>query len=183
MTSNPNRRGILGVLVVGCSAVTVVALCLAVYTFHRLDRLVENAPQESASGVSGNQQEGAPYPADMEHLDQILSLKGGQTLPEGAHVVSVKPATNFARVFPGGWGYVIACTATDSSIRAYVTERTGDPGELIERYPTALKVEGGLEDIDLSEISNPWNCGLGQANVLLERPLGRGWLVIRGGPR
>jgi len=77
----------------------------------------------------------------------------------------------------------IAFTATDSSIRAYVTERTGDPGELIERYPTALKVEGGLEDIDLSEISDPWNCGLGKANVLLERPLGRGWLVIQGGPR
>ena len=119
----------------------------------------------------------------MEHLDQIPSLKGGQTLPEGAHVVSIRPATNFARVFPGGWGYVIAFTATDSSIRAYVTERTGNPGELIERYPTALKVEGGLEDIDLSEISDPWNCGLGKANVLLERPLGRGWLVIQGGPR
>jgi hypothetical protein len=119
----------------------------------------------------------------MEHLDQILSLKGGQTLPEGAHVVSVKPATNFARVFPGGWGYVVAFTATDSSIRDYVTERTGNPGELIERYPAALKIEGGLEDIDLSDISNPWNCGLGQANVLLERPLGRGWLVIQGGPR
>ena len=125
--------------------------------------------QPSASALPSNQQEGAPYPADMEHLDQILSLKGGQTLPEGAHVVSVKPATNFARVFPGGWGYVIAFTATDSSI--------------IERYPAALKVEGGLEDIDLSDISNPWNCGLGQANVLLERPLGRGWLVILGGPR
>ena len=137
----------------------------------------------SASALPSNQQEGAPYPADMEHLDQILSLKGGQTLPEGAHVVSVKPAPNFARVFPGGWGYVIAFTATDSSIRAYVTERTGNPGELIERYPTALKVEGGLEDIDLSEISDPWNCGLGRANVLLERPLGRGWLVIQGGSR
>ena len=138
--------------------------------------------QPSASALPSNQQEGAPYPADMEHLDQILSLKGGQTLPEGAHVVSVKPAPNFARVFPGGWGYVIAFTATDSSIRAYVTERTGNPGELIERYPTALKIEGGLEDIDLSDISDPWNCGLGKANVLLERPLGRGWLVIQGGP-
>ena len=70
---------------------------------------------------------------------RFYRLKGGQTLPEGAHVVSVKPATNFARVFPGGWGYVIAFTATDSSIRAYVTERTGNPGELIERYPAALK--------------------------------------------
>ena len=183
MTSKLNRRGILKVLVLGCSAVIVATLCLGAYTFHRLNRLVENYPQESASGVSGNQQEGAPYPADMEHLDQILSLKGGQTLPEGAHVVSVRPATNFARVFPGGWGYVVAFSATDSSIRAYVTERTGNPGELIERYPTALKAEGGLEDIDLSDISKPWNCGLGQANVLLERPLGRGWLVIRGGPR
>ena len=81
MTSKPNRRGILRVLVVGCSAVMVATLCLGAYIFHRLNRLVEDTPQESASGVSGNQQEGAPYPADMEHLDQILSLKGGQTLP------------------------------------------------------------------------------------------------------
>ena len=75
MTSKPNRRGILRALVVGCSAVMVAALCLGAYTFHRLNRLVEDTPQESASGVSGNQQEGAPYPADMEHLDQILSPK------------------------------------------------------------------------------------------------------------
>ena len=56
-------------------------------------------------------------------------------------------------------------------------------GSSSKGYPAALKIEGGLEDIDLSDISNPWNCGLGQANVLLESPLGRGWLVIQGGRR
>ena len=69
----------------------------------------------SASALPSSQQEGAPYPADMAHLDQFPSLKGG------------------------------------------------------------------LEDIDLRGISNPWNCGLGQTNVLFECPFG-GWLVIQGAP-
>ena len=30
--------------------------------------------QPSASVLLSNQQEGAPYPADMEHLDQILAI-------------------------------------------------------------------------------------------------------------
>ena len=75
----------------------------------------EVGTQLSASALPSNQQEGALYPADMAHLDQIPSLKGG------------------------------------------------------------------LEDIGLHGISNPWNCGLGQANVLFECPFG-GWLVIQGAP-
>ena len=37
-------------------------------------------------------------------------------------------------------------------------------------------LKGGLEDIDLRGTSNPWNCGLGQANVLFECPFGGGLL-------
>ena len=33
-------------------------------------------------------------------------------------------------------------------------------------------LRGGLEDIDLRGTSNPWNCGLGQTNVLFECPFG-----------
>ena len=139
--------------------------------------------QPSASALPSNQQEGAPYPADMEHLDQILSLKGGQTLPEGAHVVSIRPATNFARVFPGGWGYVIAFTATDQPIRDYVTEHTGFSGENIEKDRTTTESPFGLEDVDLNAINNPWSAGFGDTILLIERPLGRGWLIIIGGGR
>lgn len=64
--------------------------------------------QPSASALLSNQQEGAPYPAEMEHLDQILAIGDGHSLPEGAQVSSVAPATNFAKEFPGGWGYIIS---------------------------------------------------------------------------
>ena len=73
--------------------------------------------QPSASALLSNQQEGAPYPADMEHLDQILAIGDGHSLPENSQVSSVAPATNFAKEFPGGWGYIISFTATDAAIR------------------------------------------------------------------
>ena len=114
----------------------------------------------------------APYPADMDHLDDILAIGKGHDLPQGAQVTSVSPATNFAASFPGGWGYVIAFTATDTSIRDYVTTHIGGPGKLIERYPTAKPEADGLEDIDLSSITNPWKVGFGDTTLLLERPPG-----------
>ena len=40
-----------------------------------------------------------------------------------------------------------------------------------------------LEDVDLNSITNPWNTNFGDAILLLERPLGRGWLIIRGSTR
>ena len=67
------------------------------------------------------------YPADIDHLEEILSIGEGHELPEGAEVISVKPSTNFAARYPGGWGYVIAFTATDSAIRDYVTTYTDFP--------------------------------------------------------
>lgn len=130
------------------------------------------------------QQEGAPYPADMEHLDDILSIGHGHQLPENADVLSVTPAVNFATSYPGGWGYIIAFIADEQAIRDYVTNNTSYPGEYIESYPEAKQSGGGLEDIDLSAISTPWRTGFaGDAVLLLERPLGRGWLIIRGAPR
>ncbi|WP_258522297.1 hypothetical protein [Actinomyces sp. Z5] len=133
--------------------------------------------------MTSTQQEGAPYPADMEHLDDILSIGQGHELPENAEVLSVSPAVNFAASYPGGWGYIIAFTSEDQAIRDYVSEQTGHPGEYISG-PNAKQGRDGLEDVDLSSISDPWDLGFGgDAMLLLERPLGRGWLIIRGAPR
>ena len=139
--------------------------------------------QPSASALPSNQQEGAPYPADMEHLDQILAIGYGHKLPEGAYVTSVTPAVEYVKANPRGWGYVIAFTATDPAMRQYVTDTTIFSGDTIEKDPTAKP--GGIETLDLNfdEISNPWKDGLTDGVLVLERPLGRGWLIIIGSSR
>ena len=139
--------------------------------------------QPSASAPPGNQQEGAPCPADMEHLDQILAIGDGHSLPEDAQVSSVAPATNFAKEFPGGWGYIISFIATDAAIRKYVSKYSYAPASHIEEYPTVESERGGVEDVDLDNIASPWATAFGDATLILERPLGRGWLVIRGSSR
>ena len=139
--------------------------------------------QPSASAPPSNQQEGAPCPADMEHLDQILAIGDGHSLPEDAQVSSVAPATNFAKEFPGGWGYIISFIATDAAIRKYVTKYSYAPASHIEEYPTVESERGGVEDVDLDNIASPWATAFGDATLILERPLGRGWLVIRGSSR
>ena len=139
--------------------------------------------QPSASAPPGNQQEGAPCPADMEHLDQILAIGDGHSLPEDAQVSSVAPATNFAKEFPGGWGYIISFIATDAAIRKYVSKYSYAPASHIEEYPTVESERGGVEDVDLDNITSPWATAFGDATLILERPLGRGWLVIRGSSR
>ena len=60
--------------------------------------------QPSALVLPSNQQEGAPYPADMERLDQILAIGYGHKLPEGAYVTSVTPAVEYVKANPRGWG-------------------------------------------------------------------------------
>ena len=139
--------------------------------------------QPSASALPSNQQEGAPYPADMEHLDQILATGSGHKLPEGARVTSVTPALEYVKANPRGWGYVIAFTATDPAMRQYVTDATIFSGDIIEKAPTAKP--GGIEtsDLNFDEISNPWKDGLNDTVLVLERPLGRGWLIIIGSSR
>ena len=139
--------------------------------------------QPSASAPPSNQQEGAPYPADMEHLDKILAIGEGHSLPEDAQVSSVAPATNFAKEFPGGWGYIISFIATDAAIRKYVSKYSYAPASHIEEYPTVESERGGVEDVDLDNIASPWATAFGDATLILERPLGRGWLVIRGSSR
>ena len=139
--------------------------------------------QPSASAPPSNQQEGAPCPADMEHLDQILAIGDGHSLPEDAQVSSVAPATNFAKEFPGGWGYIISFIATDAAIRKYVSKYSYAPASHIEEYPTVESERGGVEDVDLDNIASPWATAFGDATLILERPLGRGWLVIRGSSR
>lgn len=133
--------------------------------------------------MASTHQEGAPYPADMEHLDQILALGQGHDLPEGAEVTSVSPATNFAEGFPGGWGYIITFTATDPAIHTYVTNNTLYNGSNIDKHSAATQNELNLEDVYVSTISNPWSARSKGATLLLERPLGRGWLIIKGAPR
>ncbi|TFH50693.1 hypothetical protein E4J66_14070 [Actinomyces viscosus] len=119
----------------------------------------------------------------MEHLDQILAIGGGHSLPEGARVTSVTPAVKLAERNPRGWGYVIAFEATDSSIRRYVTDTTIFSGEIIERYSIAKAGEVDVSDINFDEISSPWKAGVGDMDIVLERPLGRGWLIISGSSR
>ena len=139
--------------------------------------------QPSASALPSNQQEGAPYPADMEHLDQILATGSGHKLPEGARVTSVTPALEYVKANPRGWGYVIAFTATDPAMRQYITDNTNFSGDIIDTHPTAKP--GGIEtsDLNFDEISNPWKDGLNDTVLVLERPLGRGWLIIIGSSR
>ena len=135
-----------------------------------------------ATGTASVQPD-APYPADMDHLDDILAIGKGHDLPQGAQVTSVSPATNFAASFPGGWGYVIAFTATDTAIRDYVTTHTSVNGEYMEHDPVSGTDTDWVEDVDLSSITNPWAAAFGDTVLVLERPLGRGWLIIRGAPR
>ncbi|SDM72779.1 hypothetical protein [Actinomyces ruminicola] len=150
------------------------------YLFLSSAQVERSAARASASASAAGVQVGAPCPADVEHLDEILAIGQGNSLPEGAEVVSVEPAVNFAEAIPGGWGYVIEFTASDQAIRDYVTDR-GYYGEYLDAYPTADPDADGAEDVDLSGVTAPWMIGFGNADLILERPLGRGWLVIRGG--
>ncbi len=127
-------------------------------------------------------QDGAPYPADVEHLEEILSV-GEVGLPEGATDVAVRPAVKFAEHYPGGWGYVIEFRAEERAIRAFVDEYTSSVGDNIELHEDAKPYEEWA-DIDFAGIERPWKTAVGpKTNLFLERPLGRGWLLIRGAPR
>ena len=168
------RRGFVAALVVSAASAASAACC---GPHGRGDT------QPSVSVMPSLQQEGAPYPADMEHLDQILATGSGHKLPEGAHVTSVTPAVEYVKANPRGWGYVIAFTATDPAMRQYVTDTTIFSGDTIEQDPTAKP--GGIQTLDLifDEISEPWKVGLSDGVLVLERPLGRGWLIIIGSSR
>ncbi|WP_175956591.1 hypothetical protein [Schaalia sp. Marseille-Q2122] len=137
----------------------------------------------SEVGMSVVHQEGAPFPADVEYLEDILAIPPGNSLPAGAEVVGVGPAVKFAEYYEGGWGYVIAFTAEEQAIRDYVDEHTSFSSSAIDDYIVASGPGDGLNDVELESISRPWRIGFGNAKLVLERPLGRGWLLIRGAPR
>jgi len=169
-----SRRGFAIACATG-SALAMLAACKGPHS--------RGDAQPSASALPSNQQEGAPYPADMAHLDQILAIGDGHKLPEGADVSSVTPAVEYTKHNPRGWGYIIAFTATDPAIRQYITDNTNFSGDIIDKHPTAKP--GGIEtsDLNFDEISNPWKDGLNDSVLVLERPLGRGWLIIIGSSR
>ena len=171
-----------GRVVHGAAAAVVIVLTLAGAVGCGSSR-PSRADASSAATAGTAQQTGAPYPADMNHLDDILAIGTGHELPEQAQVVSVDLTTNLSGFSPGTWGYVIAFTATDQPIRDYVTEHTGFSGENIESDRTTTESPFGLEDVDLNAINNPWSAGFGDTILLIERPLGRGWLIIIGGGR
>ncbi len=127
-------------------------------------------------------QEGAPYPADTDHLKEILALTKAHELPNGATDITVRPALKFASSYPGGWGYVISFRAKDQAIRAYIDEYTDVTGHNVEIHQDS-KPNPQFEDIDITAIEHPLVIGFGNAQLALERPLGRCWLLIRGAPR
>ena len=125
--------------------------------------------------------ENAPYPANLEHLDDILAL-GKTTLPEGASNITVSPALKTAETSPGAWGYVIAYYAEPQPIRDHLNTHTGDLGDGVDHYPEARSAIH-VKDIDMTKIQHPWITGFKNAEIIIERPLGRCWLIIRGGFR
>ncbi|SDN84766.1 hypothetical protein SAMN05216355_11817 [Actinomyces ruminicola] len=188
------RPVLAGEEVTGRQVLVVVAVLVGIgvfwvlfavgYLFLSSVQVERSEARASASASAAGVQVGAPCPADVEYLDEILAIEG-DSLPEGAEVVSVEPAVNFAEAYPGGWGYVIEFTASDQAIRDYTETYTAVSGSNIEMHSEATPVSkaDGLEDIDLQNVSNPMRTRLHETVLVLERPLGRGWLVIRGGGR
>ena len=136
------------------------------------------APEETSMPI---QQEGAPYPADLTHLDDILTL-GKTALPEGATDITITPATKFAEGSPGAWGYVITYHAQPQPIRNHIDTYTSYPSEGIDHYPDSDSYIY-IKDIDFTDIQHPLILGFGKTQLVIERPLGRCWLLIRGAPR
>ncbi|WP_162933742.1 hypothetical protein [Actinomyces lilanjuaniae] len=176
-------RGVVRHVVVAVCLVVCAVLCMVAYQLRVGAEFRRAAAEASASASAAGVQVGAPYPADVDHLEEILSIEPGYSLPEGARVVSVGPAVRFEEGFPGGWGYVIAFTAEEQAIRDYAETRAGIVDRTLERSPEVTQYTDGVEDVDLRDVSNPMSTRFGRAVLVLERPLGRGWLVIRRGGR
>ena len=139
---------------------------------------IQFTPEET---ITPTGMENAPYPADLEHLDDILAL-GKTTLPEGATDITITPATKFAESYPGGWGYVIAYRADPHPIRDHFDTYTSFDGNFLEKYPDDTP-PSNIKDIDFTDIKHPVIVGFGKVKLVIERPLGRCWLLIRGAPR
>ena len=166
MTHLPQRTMTAAVM-----AVTLLGACTPIEP-------ISPTPEETSMSI---QQEGPPYPADLAHLDDILAL-GKTALPEGATDIIITPATKFAESYPGGWGYVIAYHTQPQPIRYHIYTYTSRSGDGIENYPDTEYL-AYMKDIDFTAIQHPWVTGFGKVQLVVERPLGRCWLLIRGAPR
>ena len=129
---------------------------------------IQFTPEET---ITSTGMENAPYPADLEHLDDILAL-GKTTLPEGATTITITPAIKFAESYPGGWGYVIAYHADPQPIRNHIDTYTSYPSEGIDHYPDSDSYIY-IKDIDFTDIQHPLILGFGKTQLVIERPLGR----------
>ncbi|WP_139738948.1 hypothetical protein [Actinomyces wuliandei] len=177
-----SRGAVVRHVVVAVCLVVCAVLCMVAYQLRVGAEFRRAAAEASASASAAGVQVGAPYPADTDHLEEILSIEPGYVLPEGARVVSVGPAVRFEEDL-GGWGYVIAFTAEEQAIRDYAETRAGIVDRTLERSPEVTQYTDGVEDVDLRDVSNPMSTRFDRAVLVLERPLGRGWLVIRRGGR
>ncbi len=139
---------------------------------------IQFTPEET---ITSTGMENAPYPADLEHLGDILAL-GKTTLPEGATDITITPATKFAESYPGGWGYIITYHADPQPIRNHIDTYTDLKGNNLESYPDSTTFLY-IKDIDFTDIKHPVIVGFGKVKLVIERPLGRCWLLIRGAPR
>ncbi len=96
---------------------------------------IQFTPEET---ITPTGMENTPYPADLEHLDDILTL-GKTTLPEGTTDITITPATKFAESYPGGWGYVITYHTDPQPIRNHIDTYT-DLKEIISRVIQTLRL-------------------------------------------
>ena len=169
MTHSP-RQAILAAV----TAAAVVALTGCTNPFPG----IQFTPEET---ITSTGMENAPYPADLEHLDDILAL-GKTTLPEDTTDITVSPALKTAEASPRAWGYVIAYHADPQPIRNHIDTYTDLKGKNLESYPDSTTFIY-IKDIDFSDIHHPVITGFGKVKLVIERPLGRCWLLIRGAPR
>ena len=168
MTHSPRRT------IIAAATVTAVALAGCANPFPG----IRFTPEETTTPT---EQTHAHYPANLEHLDDILAL-GKTALPEGATDIIITPATKFAESYPGGWGYVIAYHADPQPIRDHFDTYTSFDGNFLEKYPDDTP-PSNIKDIDFTDIKHPVIVGFGKVKLVVERPLGRCWLLIRGAPR
>ena len=168
MTHSPRRT------IIAAATVTAVALAGCANPFPG----IRFTPEETTTPT---EQTHAHYPANLEHLDDILAL-GKTALPEGATDITITPATKFAESYPGGWGYVIAYHADPQPIRDHFDTYTSFDGNFLEKYPDDTP-PSNIKDIDFTDIKHPVIVGFGKVKLVVERPLGRCWLLIRGAPR
>ena len=169
MTHSPRRT-----ILTATTTAAVVALTGCTNPFPG----IQFTPEETTTPTG---MENAPYPANLEHLDDILAL-GKITRPEGAADIAVSPALKTAEASPGAWGYVIAYRAEPQPIRDHLNTYTGDLGDGVNHYPEARSAIH-IKDIDITKIQRPWITSFKNAEIIVERPLGRCWLIIRGGFR